>query len=177
MRDDRRYEIRHRVQMPDGRNVEVLYAPMPAAATAAGAARQAARGAAQQAANGAARAAQQAASGAARQAAGGQTEAAAPALHVCVDCGCDRVHPLDWSERSPERWTVVLRCPDCEQTREGVFGRGMVERLDDELDRASASLLSDYRRLVHANMSEELERFAHALQLDLIGPADFADYR
>jgi hypothetical protein len=83
------------------------------------------------------------------------------------------VHPLDWEECSPERWRVVLRCPDCEQTREGVFGRSMVERLDDELDRASAALLSDYTRLVHANLSEEIELFVRALELDLIGPADF----
>lgn len=95
------------------------------------------------------------------------------ALHVCQTCGGRHVHPLDWEERSPERWRIVLRCPDCERTREGVFGRGIVERLDDELDRASAALLNDYTRLVHANFSEEIELFARALELDLIGPADF----
>jgi hypothetical protein len=95
------------------------------------------------------------------------------ALHVCGSCGSRQVHPLDWMEESPERWRIVLRCPECEQTREGVFGRAMVERLDDELDRASAALLGDYTRMVHANMSDEIELFVRALDLDLIGPADF----
>ena len=95
------------------------------------------------------------------------------ALHVCTSCGSRHVHPLDWIEESPGRWRIVLRCPECEQTREGVFGRAVVEQLDDELDRASAALLGDYTRMVHANMSEEIELFVHALDLDLIGPADF----
>jgi DNA-directed RNA polymerase subunit RPC12/RpoP len=99
--------------------------------------------------------------------------AAHEALHVCGRCGAAHVHPLDWMEESPERWRIVLRCPDCEHRREGVFGRGIVERLDDELDRASAALLGDYTRLVRANMSGEIELFVRALQLDLIGPADF----
>jgi hypothetical protein len=66
-----------------------------------------------------------------------------------------------------------MRCPDCDWRREGVFGRAIVERLDDELDRASATMLSDYRRLTHANMSAEADLFARALELDLIGPDDF----
>jgi hypothetical protein len=95
------------------------------------------------------------------------------ALHVCTTCGGRHVHPLDWMEESPERWRIVLRCPDCEQTREGVFGRAMVEQLDDELDRASVVLLDDYMSMVRANMSEEIELFVRALDLDLIGPSDF----
>ncbi len=157
MRKQDRYEIRHRVQLSDGRNIEVLYAPLPAAATAAGAARQSA-------------------DSHSTPHKPGQTQES-PALHVCLDCGGEHVHPLDWTEHSPERWAIVLRCPDCGHMRDGVFGRDMVERLDDELDRASAALLSDYRRLVHANMSEEIERLARALELDLIGPEDFTRAR
>lgn len=170
-----RHEIRHRTQTPDGRRVEVLYAPLPPAATAAGAARHASTGDSAPPARtqdgGAARAKE--AVRAPRDGAATGTDRA-PALHVCAGCGGERVHPLDWIEHSPERWAIVLRCPDCQRTRDGVFGRDMVERLDDELDRASAALLSDYRRLVHANMSEEIERFSRALQLDLIGAADFS---
>lgn len=95
------------------------------------------------------------------------------ALHVCPDCGSGLVHPLDWDEDSPERWRILMRCPDCDARHEGVFGRALVERLDDELDRASAALLSDYRRLVHANMSEEVELLTQAFELDLIGAEDF----
>lgn len=102
-----------------------------------------------------------------------QDEPEHAALHLCGLCGGERVYPLDWMEESPERWRIALRCPDCEHMREGVFARGMVERLDDELDRASAALLSDYTRLVHANMSEEIDVFVRAMELDLIGVADF----
>ena len=57
--------------------------------------------------------------------------------------------------------------------REGVFGQALVERFDEELDRATGALLSDLRQLTHANMVEEIEVFSHALELDLIGPSDF----
>lgn len=99
--------------------------------------------------------------------------AAREALHMCNQCGGRLVHPLDWAEDSPERWRISLRCPDCGRAREGVFGRALVERLDDELDRASAAMLSDLKRITHANMAEEVELFARALKLDLIGPDDF----
>jgi hypothetical protein len=95
------------------------------------------------------------------------------ALHVCPHCAGGLVHPLDWVEESPGRWNILMRCPDCDALREGVFGQALVERLDEELDKATAALLSDLRQLTHANMAEEIEVFARALELDLIGPSDF----
>lgn len=106
--------------------------------------------------------------------AAGAERAQREALHVCDSCGGQLVHPLDWTEESPEHWRILMRCPDCDAQREGVFGRAIVERLDDELDRASAAMLSDYRQLMHANMVEEADIFARALALDLIGADDFA---
>ncbi len=94
-------------------------------------------------------------------------------LHICFHCSGELVYPLDWSEEGPRHWRVVLRCPDCESRREGVFDQGTVERLDDELDRGSGALLGDLRRMTHANMSEEIEFFVRALDADLITPADF----
>jgi hypothetical protein len=101
------------------------------------------------------------------------TTAPGEALHVCPACAGGLVHPLDWVEESPGRWRILLRCPDCDERREGVFGQALIERLDDELDRATAALLSDLRQITHANMAEETERFSRALELDLIGPSDF----
>jgi|GEM_PF-216947 len=95
------------------------------------------------------------------------------ALHVCPRCAGGLVHPLDWAEESPGRWHILMRCPDCDALREGVFGQALVERLDEELDKATAALLSDLRQLTHANMIEEIEVFSRALELDLIGPSDF----
>jgi hypothetical protein len=94
-------------------------------------------------------------------------------LHVCFYCGGEFVHPLDWVEAGPRQWRILLRCPECEATREGVFEQTAVESLDDELDRAAESLLSDLQRVTHANMVEEIDLFIRALDADLILPADF----
>jgi len=94
-------------------------------------------------------------------------------LHVCFHCAGELVYPLDWSEEGPRHWRIVLRCPECESRREGVFDQPAVERLDDELDRGSSALLGDLRRMTHSNMSEEVEFFVRALDADLIIPSDF----
>jgi hypothetical protein len=94
-------------------------------------------------------------------------------LHICFNCSGELVYPLDWCEEGVRHWRIVLRCPDCESRREGVFEQSAVELLDDELDRAAGALLGDLRRMTHANMSEEVEFFVRALDADLITPADF----
>lgn len=96
-----------------------------------------------------------------------------PWLHVCTSCGGELVHPLDWAEEHPGFWRILLRCPECEEIREGVFGQAAVERLDEELDRATAAVLSDLRRMTHANMAQEIDFFVRALQADVIVPSDF----
>jgi hypothetical protein len=94
-------------------------------------------------------------------------------LHVCFHCAGELVFPLDWSEEGARHWRIVLRCPECESRREGVFEQAAVERLEDELDRAAAALLGDLRRVTHANMSDEIEFFIRALDADLIDAGDF----
>src|SRR5271166_3845345 len=94
-------------------------------------------------------------------------------LHVCFHCAGELVFPLDWSEEGPRHWRIVLRCPECESRREGVFEQAAVERLEDELDRAAAALLGDLRRMTQANMADEIEFFIRALDADLIVPSDF----
>ena len=48
-----------------------------------------------------------------------------------------------------------------------------VERFDEELDRGTEALLTDLKRLMHANMEDEIERFIAALHADAILPMDF----
>lgn len=134
MQESNGHRIHHHVQLPGGRQIEVVYLDS-------------------------------------RQ--GSTTTAPGEALHVCPRCAGGLVHPLDWLEESPGRWRVLLRCPDCGELRDGVFGQALVERLDEELDRATGALLSDLRQITHANMVEEIERFSRALELDLICPSDF----
>lgn len=99
------------------------------------------------------------------------------ALWVCPEteggCGSELVHPLDWREEGYSHYWILLRCPECEWRGEGVFPIPQVERLDDALDRGSSKLLGDLRRMTQANMEEEADFFARALDADLITPEDF----
>jgi hypothetical protein len=94
-------------------------------------------------------------------------------LHICIDCGSDLVYPVEWEEADPENWSVLLQCPNCSVCREGVFTQDNVERFDEELDRGADALARDYKRLMRANMAEEIDRFVGALQSDAILPEDF----
>lgn len=170
MRPEENCHTHHRVRLPDGREIEVVYLDRAGDRQTTGADQRSAR-------------------------ADGQTQGADPhpsrdgmpsarsglapeseptlELHVCFHCGGGLVHPLDWADEGGGSWRILLRCPECEATREGVFDREEVDGFEDELDRAIASLLSDLRRMTHTNMSEEIEFFVRALQADVIVPSDF----
>jgi hypothetical protein len=182
--------IRHRVQLPDGKHVEIVYrdyrsapagptpettpepAPEPESASFYAAH--------------AAPALPERPSGTESPPGGGALAASSPtpapspaptcepqALHVCFNCAGELVYPLDWAEEGDRHWRIALRCPECEACREGVFEQSVVERLDDELDRATGELLGDLRQITHANMTDEIEFFVRALNADVITPTDF----
>lgn len=132
--------IRHNLQTPDGKQVEVVYRDHRRAPAQVSAADQ---------------------------------TCAPDSLHICFNCAGELVYPLDWVEEGPKHWRIVLRCPECEARREGVFEQGIVEQLDDELDRGAGALLSDLKRITHANMADEIEFFVRALEADLVIPSDF----
>jgi hypothetical protein len=94
-------------------------------------------------------------------------------LHVCVNCESELVYPVQWEEASPESWQILLRCPDCEWTDSGVFPQAECDRFDDQLEAGTDALTRDFKRLVTANMAEEIERFIAALDADAIQPFDF----
>jgi hypothetical protein len=94
-------------------------------------------------------------------------------LHVCLDCDSQLVYPVEWQEAGAENWSVLLQCPNCQGCREGVFTQDTVELFDEELDRGADALARDYKRLMRANMSDEIDRFAAALEADAILPEDF----
>ncbi|HWT95314.1 MAG TPA: hypothetical protein VN238_20120 [Solirubrobacteraceae bacterium] len=105
--------------------------------------------------------------------------AAAPApevhddLHVCGSCASELVYPVEWDEAGPSHWEVVLRCPNCEWNGTGVFTQDSVERFDEELDRGTECLVRDLKRLMTANMEDEIERFVTALDGNHVLPEDF----
>jgi hypothetical protein len=94
-------------------------------------------------------------------------------LHVCPDCESTLVYPVQWEEADESHWQITLRCPNCERTEEGVFGQEQCDGFDDELERGTDALTRDYKRLMTANLAEEIDRFAKALEVDGILPADF----
>jgi len=94
-------------------------------------------------------------------------------LHICPECDCDFVYPLDWSQATDDRWTVDLRCPECEWRGGGVYEQDVLDRFDVELDVGTAAMIDDLLDLTRANMEDELERFVLALRGDLILPEDF----
>jgi hypothetical protein len=94
-------------------------------------------------------------------------------LHVCRECSSDLVYPTEWEEAGPECWRVSLRCPNCEWTAAGVFPQDLVDHFDEKLDEGTEQVVGDLKRLMHANMSEEIDRFAAALDADALLPEDF----
>ena len=94
-------------------------------------------------------------------------------LNVCIDCSSELVYPVQWDESGPENWSVLLHCPNCDVYREGIFTQDTVESFDEEIDRGADALARDYKRLMRANMAEEIERFVGALKADAIIPEDF----
>jgi hypothetical protein len=111
---------------------------------------------------------------------GGETLLPTPApaeptqdLHICVDCESELVYPVQWEEAGPENWSVLLHCPNCDVSREGVFTQDNVELFDEELDRGADALARDYKRLMRANMADEIDRFVGALDAGAILPEDF----
>jgi hypothetical protein len=94
-------------------------------------------------------------------------------LHVCGACASELVYPVEWDEAGTTHWEVTLRCPNCEWAGTGVYEQGTVERFDEELDRGTECLVRDLKRLMTANMEEEIERFTDALRDDHILPEDF----
>jgi hypothetical protein len=101
------------------------------------------------------------------------TETGGDDLHLCGTCDSNLVYPVEWDEAGATHWEVTLRCPNCEWTGTGVFEQGVVERFDEELDRGTEALVRDLKRMMHANMEDEIERFVHALEGDHILPDDF----
>src|SRR3954447_22243149 len=106
-------------------------------------------------------------------AAAGATPEPVTDLHVCEACESELVYPVDWDEAGDTHWEVTLRCPNCEWAGTGVFEQDVVERFDEELDRGTEALVRDLKRLMQANMEDDVERFVSALNDDQILPEDF----
>ena len=93
--------------------------------------------------------------------------------HLCPACDSSLVYPVAWTAAGAERWSVELRCPNCERTESALLDLEVAESFDEELERGAETLMSDLARLTEANMRAHLERFVAALRADAILPTDF----
>ena len=94
-------------------------------------------------------------------------------LTLCPCCGHDLVYPTDWAPAGRDRWTITLRCPECEWRGAGVYGQDVVDRFDEALEDGTQAVLEDLERLTRANLEDQIDRFVAALGENLILPEDF----
>ncbi len=94
-------------------------------------------------------------------------------LHVCPSCESALVQPLSWTETPDGRWDLQLECPNCGHSESGTFTPLQIELLEDRLDEGLSEMIADLQRLTQANMTADVERFAAALNTNLILPEDF----
>jgi hypothetical protein len=94
-------------------------------------------------------------------------------LCICEHCASALVEPVEWAAAGPERWRVALSCPNCGYWTEGVFSQECVDSFDERLDEGTTVLVGELKRLQHANMTDDVERFIGALNLGAILPEDF----
>jgi hypothetical protein len=94
-------------------------------------------------------------------------------LHICPECSSPLVQPLSWSEAGDDHWELLLSCPNCGWSTEGVYSQAEVEELEDLLEDGLSDMLADLQRLAQANMADEIDRFVRALEADLVLPEDF----
>jgi hypothetical protein len=100
-----------------------------------------------------------------------------PVPACCPSCGSSLVQPQGWKELPGGDIVIHLRCPECLVLTSESFEQRQAEALDNALVRSRKSIVADYEILVRHNMGELLKNFRLALELDLIGPDDFAARR
>ena len=94
-------------------------------------------------------------------------------LHVCPDCHSELVQPVAWAEAPEHRWELLLYCPNCRWSDEGIYSQQEVEDLEERLDAGLADMLDDLQRLAQSNMADPVDRFKAALDAEHILPEDF----
>ena len=94
-------------------------------------------------------------------------------LHVCPECDSELVQPLAWSEAAEDRWELVLECPNCRWSTEGVFTEEQVTSSRTSSTKASPTCSAICSRLAHANMADQSSASSRRCSADLILPEDF----
>ena len=69
---------------------------------------------------------------------------------------------------------MLLRCGACQMRRDAIVSNLEAAQFDRDLDIAEARIRRQADQLSREQLAEEAERFATALELDLIDAEDFA---
>jgi hypothetical protein len=96
-----------------------------------------------------------------------------PDLQLCLECGADSVHPVEWEPFGETHWWMALRCGACWNCSEVLVDDDSAQRFDRALDSAQHQMVLAADRLRLESMSAQAERLAVALDRDLIGADDF----
>ena len=95
-------------------------------------------------------------------------------LHICDRCRTPFVVPVSILDVHDDgHYVVELSCANCEASSLCVQDEASLEALDYELDRSLLAMQEALDTLVLADELERIDRFAEALQADLILPEDF----
>jgi len=94
-------------------------------------------------------------------------------LEICPCCRRDFVSMVRCTRARDGGWWLVLRCGDCGTWHETFAPDDAVSGLVKALARGRRAVANMLRTLERERMRAQVETFAHALELDLIGADDF----
>ena len=95
-------------------------------------------------------------------------------LHICEACRMPFVVPVSILDVHDDgRYVVELACANCEASSLTTHDEASLEALDVELDRSLLAIQEALDAMVISDELERIDRFAAALQDDLILPEDF----
>ena len=95
-------------------------------------------------------------------------------LHLCQSCRTPFVVPMSILDVHEDgRYLVELSCANCRASSLATHDEASLEALDHELDRGLLAIQEALDALVIADELERIDRFAAALQDELILPEDF----
>ena len=94
-------------------------------------------------------------------------------LHICLECGSELVYPIEWEEAGPRTGASRSAAPTASGPRPASSPRTSSIASTSVLDEGTEQLVSDLKQLMHANMSDEIDRFVSALDAEALLPEDF----
>jgi hypothetical protein len=96
-------------------------------------------------------------------------------LHICGSCERPFVVPdaIVSAPKGIDGLVAELRCTDCGWTHVGAYAPAAIEALDRALDLSEREIRAALEICELAGELERIDRFARALELDLITPEDF----